>query len=134
MHKTLATDTVDKATDQQIIRMGREVIRLGREMMTHDGTAHEGFAKRLAGMALIAKEYDTTCALNAGGLDGGSACAAIRDAVQDLWARFESGAPLNDIKAEAVKVGALSLRFIVDVCLLTDSTNQQINHSTGVIS
>ncbi|HBE44253.1 MAG TPA: hypothetical protein DDW17_02060 [Deltaproteobacteria bacterium] len=86
--------------------------------MTYEGTILEDFAKKESALALIAREYDRAAETNGTFHSAHEGYAVILEELDELKAEVWRKASKRDtekMKKEAVQVGAMALRFIVDV-------------------
>ncbi len=51
--------------------------------------------------------------------------AVLKEEVDELWQEVKHGENPADLKAEAIQVGAMAMRFLVDVCG-KEKTNEHI--------
>lgn len=88
--------------------------------MTYEGTALEDFGKKSTALSLIAQEYDKAIAEHKPFHSAHEGAAIIKEEYDELWDEIKKKAAKRDprkLQEEAAQLGAMALRFIVDVCM-----------------
>ena len=101
--------------------------KIKRMPMTYRGTALEDFGKRNTALSLIAQEYDRAIGEHKPFNSAHEGYAVIKEEYDELWDEIKKKAAKRDpkkLQEEAAQLGAMALRFIVDICM-KDSVGQR---------
>ena len=88
--------------------------------LTYEGTPHEYRDRELVAMTAIVVELRRTSLINGPFHSAHEGYAVIKEELDELWEEIKKKAVERDpekLQKEAVQIGAMAARFIIDICL-----------------
>jgi hypothetical protein len=104
--------------------------------LSHDGTPHESMDKELKAMTAIVAELRRATAMNGPFHSAHEGYGVIKEEFDELWDEIKKKAidrVPEKMQKEAVQLGAMAMRFIIDICMSENGLNG-LNGSNGLNS
>jgi hypothetical protein len=97
--------------------------------LSHDGTPHEPTDRELKAMTAIVAELRRATAMNGPFHSAHEGYGVMKEEFDELWDEIKRKAIDRDpakMQKEAIQLGAMAMRFIIDVCM-----SENLNGSNG---